>query len=516
MGVDVLIQGASRCLKWAVSPDPRYRTYLAAIIIVTNISSLFSFGATFWIDSLVYVGLGSVMFSDLNSFYGVYGTHLYSHVGPGMSFVWALAQQLPIPLQWPVIAVFQHVFAGAALYFIFDVLNKWWPSRLLLGGCIAISFLPIYQAFQNSIMTESLSCSLLLIAISLCIEIAKSRALLLSQGVGLCLCLFFATQFRAYFGVTIAAIGMVAVALRISPGKQVLVVISLLVTFVFAELAFPLWRYSQSERWFLPGEGFNKLLAACWFNRNPSDAVLRTVEQNPLPAGMTWRRFIRDEASYGQICQILDAWIAAGLSKDEIDRRSQEIAKALISDRPDSFRARLASGLCSSGITSALYLMEPPNVARPLVSHEISHFRWLSWLNFDYSQERKDFFLTWDVKHIPLSRQSGLALNLALEEYTIDGIPGLWRNPLGLGWILPDVIALIGLVGLILIVISREWNVALIFGLPFFTNVAVTGLFPLASIRYCYPLLPIYVLAFTLSLIILARRFGCATLVCKE
>lgn len=498
-----------RLLAWLLMPEPHFRTWLGVVIVVTNVSALFTFGSTFWIDSLVYVGLGNAIISDLNAFYNVYGIHLSSHVGVGMPLMWVLVQGLPASLQWPVIAVTQHIVAAAALFFLFLTLNRWWPSRLHLFGCIAISALPIYLSFQNAIMTESLSSSLLLIALAICIDIVKSGRLTIVKGFGLCLCLLLATQFRAYFGMTVAVMGVVSVLLGFSWRQRIVLAGCLLGVFILSELAFPLWRYAKMGRWFLPGEGLNKSVAACWFNRNPSREAIEKLNKIPLPQGMNWRTLIDNEASYGIFCRILDGWIKEGVSEDEISRRNFEISQTLIWDRPYSPLIRLAFGLCSSGFSHISYLYEPREIAEKRSRHELSHFRWMSWLNADYSNERQDYFLRWKVVHIPMSEQSGKALNLALEKYENKG--GRWlRNPLGLGWIAPDWFAFLGLLSLVVLFALHERVVAVIFVLPFLTNVAVTGLFPLASIRYCYPLLPIYLLTFSLALVLISRGLLCS------
>src|ERR1700721_74329 len=141
-----------------------YAVLMLVIIVGAHTLAFWSFGATFWIDSIAYVSLGDALFdpNKLRTFYDGIGRWSYSHLGPGTPLFWSGLQLLPTRLQWPTMAVLQHLMAALSCWSAFAWAIR--PCLLALCGVGVLSFLPFYESGHQMLMTESFASSLLLIA----------------------------------------------------------------------------------------------------------------------------------------------------------------------------------------------------------------------------------------------------------------------------------------------------------------------------------------------------------------
>ena len=90
--------------------ERRHWLFLSIVVVPAHILALWSFGATFWVDATVYVGLGDCLFSPekMRAFYDATGMLVFSHITPGEPVIWACARLLPVEARWPAIAIAQQ------------------------------------------------------------------------------------------------------------------------------------------------------------------------------------------------------------------------------------------------------------------------------------------------------------------------------------------------------------------------------------------------------------------------
>jgi len=172
---------------------------LLIIVIATHVYAFFVFGATYWVDSLTYVRLAQALktSSGLTDFYVGNGYWFTPHIQPAMSLLWLLISRSPVHCQWPILSIFQHAIAAAALYFAFATINHYWPTRWHLLFCGLLSVLPFYQCFHNELLTESLTSSLLIAGVALAVRLLINNKFHTATFLSLLAVMVIVTQLRS-------------------------------------------------------------------------------------------------------------------------------------------------------------------------------------------------------------------------------------------------------------------------------------------------------------------------------
>jgi hypothetical protein len=479
-----------------------YAVLMLVIIVGAHAVAFWSFGATFWIDSIAYVSLGDALFdpNKLRTFYDGIGRWSYSHLGPGTPLFWSGLQLLPIRLQWPTMAVLQHLMAALSSWSAFAWAIR--PSLLALCGVGMLSFLPFYQSGHQMLMTESFASSLLLIAVALAIRLATQ---LWSETIfaALLCSLLLVAQFRSYFAAMVTALVLV-VLLRTGRclSKRLIILLAVLAVSI---LAFPTYRFFTIQQFFMPSMGSNALLSALWADPTPSNNLVPVFEHSQLPKEFTAREILLKGLDYNGVALIAQHWRQEGLTDEQIVRRAGALAKLVNQDGVRPTINRFLYGLTSCGFILP-YKLGPSSyeVFRGMSmeaewSHQVAYYRWFSWIDpTDYKNSFDYFFRTPQI-HIPSSVESQRQIVLTFEPYLKSKIE-YFRNPFFLGAISIDAWGLFGLIGLLALCFRGKWALAIILVIPFVVNFLAIASAGFPNVRYAYALLPIYFLAGVIGL----------------
>ena len=484
----------------------RFGLWLAAILMVSHLYALVVFGATYWVDCIIYTSLGSCLTDPeaLRGFYGFKGMLNHAHVGMGTPGLWRLLCTLPETWRWPVMALFQHGLAAGALFYAFSSINQIWPSRLHLCTCALLCSLPFYQSFHNALLTESLSSSFLLIGLTVCIRLGfGKKAFGFREFAVLLVSLFLVTQVRSYCGLTLFATGLIALFVRRGAVPRSSW-ISLIAAVIVAWLFFPCYRCALTGKFFMPSIGTTRLVFALWANPRPSPETVKYIGTFPFPPEYPVETFLGNtKIDYNETSEIGQFWMEHGLSYAEVNKRVGQISNRLLFDRFQVTLTRLrcaldSSGFCmlafSSNRKEEIYQFKSAFKER---SAQMGLYRYLSWITGTSTGERMPNFFQTPRLSIPFYEKGQQQLLDFLTPY-LSPLPTWFRDPLGLGLVWPDVWAVLGLLSALGIFL-REKFLSCILLLPLLVNAAVTFQAPIAGSRYCYVLVPIYLLSASIA-----------------
>ncbi|MBW9056656.1 hypothetical protein [Rhizobium mesosinicum] len=490
------------------SANQLLRIELPVCILIVSIHAyaLLVFGATFWIDSRDYVSLATAIGSPdgIQTFYGTVGQWVFSHLGPGVPILWLSIDELPVSWQWPVLAMFQHALAAAALIVAFRMISRLWPSPVHIVSTLLLLLLPAYQSFHNALLTESCTSSLALIGFSCCVNIVRGGPNVKRNVVFVLGVIVFITQFRSYWGAIVASMlfcSLITQRLLFSRWTLVLFAISAIST-----LLFPAYRYAQTGQFFLPSGGINLLISGSQANRAPSIEVTRLFDRAGLPPTLEPSDMLRRGVTMDDALKIAEKWRSDGLSNAEINQRSWKLARALGWDGLGVQSNKILYGMASIGAILPVMLLPerhevfPAYSPRMFFDHLYSYYLWQSWTDSDYRTIFERFFgpsSDAEAAVFPFGGSSNAKIYAAFGQH-ISTFDARLRDPLYLGRSPPDFWLMLALIGVgILVIRARSVGILLLCAvLPAF---AVAYEFPLGNPRYSVPLLPLYFIVTSIS-----------------
>jgi predicted SAM-dependent methyltransferase len=487
----------------------RHTLWLPVIVIAAHAYAFWTFGATFWVDSAVYAGLGGSLFSPekLGAFYDATGTLMYSHVGPGESALWAFARLFPLKAQWPVLALMQHALAAGATIYAFGNLQRILPGIWNLAVAALFSLHPFYQSFHNALLTESVSSSLFLIGLALLIRIAHDPTPSRRDGALFLLVVFLGTQFRGYFGVLLAASAGIVLLWRL-PHFRWKSWLALLAVSLAAIVVFPVYRWACTGIFCSPSGGTNRLVCAAWTNPHPSPELLKTVLAlgwHGDPAAIFAQDFNYEKARDAGI-----AWKSEGLSLSEINRRVRAMSIAIATDHPSSILMQVRCGLAASGMVTLAFAGAGPGPAYQHLSlagqrrHQQWFYSWLSWAEHHSYREFGEQYFTRQFALFSGAADAQRDLWAAIAPHLSETHRGR-RDPLRLGRLPLDFWALLGWLA-IAVCIWRRPVLGLVLAAPIAGNFILMTARPIGNARYVHPILPFYFVALSASCGLLLLR----------
>lgn len=485
---------------------------IGALVVVVHLYALLAFGATFWVDSRVYVALAEAMRTQqgLLDFYQQGGRWVFAHIQPGVSVLWLGLELLPEQFRWPVLAIFQHSIAAFALLFAFQTLNRYWPSPLHLIFVIVVLFLPPYQAFHNALLTESLTSSLLLIAFATCLRVGlEDRVKSRDVWLGL-LTILLITQFRSYWGAVLTlmmAVSLLKRRLLFSVWIPLLTLVALV-----AAAAFPFYRYCQTGEFFLPQGAMNSLITGLQVNPDPSDKVRATFEAADFPTSMPSSVVLSKGLDLRGAVAIGREWRAAGLDDDAINARAERLGKALAGDGFEIQIRRAVYGIASLGSVKVFDLRGPDHeifrgmTMAEMAEHQRYYYEWFGWIaKDDYRQFLSQFFVPdFNLTAFPFDNQAGAKLHESMSNY-LSEVPSYFRNVMAIGSLPPDVWLAAGFIAFGCLLAYAPF-VALLFAIPVGVCFMTAFSFPVGDTRYANPLLPFYLVNASIALGLFVNR----------
>ncbi|GDX09526.1 hypothetical protein LBMAG57_12980 [Verrucomicrobiota bacterium] len=489
----------------------RHTLWLAVIVIAAHAYAFWTFGATFWVDSTVYAGLGDCLFSPekMGRFYDATGILVLSHVGAGEPAIWACAQFLPAGARWPAIAITQHALAAGATIFAFGNLQRWLPGIWNLAGAVLLSYLPFHQSFHNALLTESVSSSLFMIGMTLLLRIAHDPKPNRRDWAAFLAVVFAGTQFRGYLGVLLAASAGIVLLWRL-PHFRWKSWLALLAVSLAAIVVFPVYRWACTGIFCSPSGGTNRLVCAAWTNPHPSPELLKTLSTLGWPGDPA--AIFAADFGYAEARDAGIAWRAEGLSYGEIDRRVGAMSRAIALDRPAAIFTHVRSGLAGTGMITLAFAGSGAEPIHQHLSpagqrrHQQSHYSWLSWTEHHSYRSFGEQFFTKPHVLFAGGDEAQRELWAALEPHLRETHRGR-RDPLRLGWLPLDVWALLGCLAMA-VCIWRRPVLGLVLAAPIAGNFILMTAMPIGNARYVHPILPFYFVALSASCGLLLLRPG--------
>lgn len=473
---------------------------IAIIAVASHLYGFIIFGAVFWIDSKAYISLGYALGLEngLREFYTGVGIWFYSHIQPGVALIWLALENLPKSMHWPVLAVFQHAVGAGALFYFFSTINDYWPSRWNYVGCLVIAFLPFYQAAHNSLMTESLSSSLILMGLSLAMRIRRDISPDYRKLLLLAFILLLLAQFRSYFGLLLFGASLIALYRFLISNFRLSCI--LVLTLAISLLVFPAYRYLKTGLFWLPTLGMNKLKTGWGVNPLPTEEALKKLESFDFPDKLAPLARVNKGLSYSETADVALHWRATGLTDFEINRRALAAGTILANDTLWVSINRGFLALTSSGMLLPYCALSDEMIVSPGYSAKemCAHMRWAydfhSWLSvvdhrpifekfFGHEKATESFALPFDY----ISSQS---MYEDTETYLAER--KIWqRDPLGLGRINPDWFIISALLAMVLTSRDRKFFASMC-AWVMIGNASVNFLAAVGNPRYGYFLFPLY------------------------
>jgi len=444
---------------------------------------LIVYGATFWVDSGIYI-YASPIFESLQKAKEMFYTspNIFSHVSWGIPFFWFLLSKLPEAWIWPVMALTQHALAAAAMIYLFSTLNRLYPTRLHVVTCGILSFLPFYQSMHNMLMTESISSSCALLALAAALNLNDHGDRHRGSLAVLLVSTFVAVQIRPYFIIFPAGyLAALLVKQKLPPGK---IILSGLIC-VAALLAAPSYRFFAVGTLRLPYGGLGYIEVGHSASRHTPESVLRYAATLSWPDSTFPAKLATTGLAKDDLRRLSHFWRDQGLSYDQMLTISKTLFRHYREAEGNFTRSLMATQVCI-GFPSLLLLM--PDIYVPgrgmsgkqLFEHFMEHYRYLSWIN-----PSKEIYGRLTTLHYFGDSADHQLFLRAWAPYV--RFPNtFWLNdPFGLGRVFPDIWFIIGVLSISYLAYRRNL-VAAFFILPMLAMITIIYQIPVAGIRYCY------------------------------
>lgn len=474
---------------------------LAFLVIALHAYFLWIFGATFWFDSMDYVNLGNEVVlphSGPRFFY-------LQHQGVGEGFLWMQCVELLGERAWLGLAIVQHGLSVlATLWFCLTLSStESLPVRLGMPGAYLAALLltchPFLRAFDNSIMTESVAGSMLLLCLGAGIRLLDGQGR--SNVAILVLAAVVGTQFRSYLA-PIAVGLLVCVWLFREVGRAPLrSTLGLGVrtsSIALGALAFPVLRWLGTGFFFLPNFAFWSVPVAIENNPGLAADFFTGIEAD-LPSEMTASRLEKLTTKPMNIydwAQIAQEMMNRGAGLDETSRSFSQLASALRTESTDTIVNQLALPGMALGFTRYDLLFSPDYRirrafdVRGLAQFNDFHYRWLSWtISPDHSPWFRDYMKRYRQRpaYFPpahLDQYESVAPYLK-----VSGVRR--KDPLGLVNVPPDVWLLAATLGL-LVLLYRSPCVACLLAVPAVVSYFIMLACGIGGIRYFHLMMLVY------------------------
>lgn len=473
---------------------------LGSIIFGGHILALVTYGATYWVDNIIYINLAYQLFQGqgLVAFYTPPMACIATHIPILPSLLWGAAYQLfGQNYVWLVYAIIQHFVAALALFYLVSKLKKYFSASVLLVASVIVVALPIYQSFHNMVMTESLASSALLFLIAATLELSDRTT---SQGWSIAIFIMAGvTGIQARPQIILFAIVLlicvVVIFRTVRPVFAVLVAGCLLLAYCI----FPLIRWASTGKFFLPHIDCLAVRSALFSHTPmPGGSVEKILATANLPAELKSERISPQGLSYEDTILWSSYLSQQGLSDTAIRRYFTKLAWQIRFSSITTITSQLDAALTGLGmIHFSLFHQENDILSEGLprhvwTQHYQMHYVWLSWVDtVGYRVQFDDFISRWwplpDWYHPTAVAQ----MRDSIGPYVVDAHP--WRDPLKLAQVWPDIWAIGWIVGLAGLWLKGKKRVATILGSTGIINYIVVLIVGFGNIRYAYIVLPILV-----------------------
>lgn len=479
---------------------------LGVLVVAIHLYFLWSLGAGFYYDSVIYAQLGQALLTEggLQAFYTGPRFYVFQHLAPGLPLFWTGASLLAGSYGWLLLAGIQHAIAAASLLYLLWVWRPFLTGPFLALAAILVSGNPLYESLHNRLMTESLTGSMLLIGIAATSHLLLHRStgtmpLLLLSGSAL-VAIQVRSQSLAYVLIFFTAILVTRHERQIR--STALLCLALVACSVFA---WPGYRYLATGQGFLPNTSYLALVHALRYNVHPSDALVARLRTFPLPSSLPAERLASQGIDYMDAATIGEHLRASGFDDTAAKAEVLRAAWAVRIDSPGVILNQLRLPLLSIGMKYPVFMGDPDKaIHRGFTSQTYAHHAayWEKWeagtLRDSYSEEL-DAIVKFSKENAGLyDAQAVEHFERTIRPFLVDH-PVTLRDPLGLVSMPSDLWLLGWSLALCLLWKSHRTLVLMLLALVLATYVMSVSL-PVANARYAYPFLPLYTIGLVIAL----------------
>ena len=479
---------------------------LGLLVAAIHLYFLWSLGAGFSYDSLIYAQLGEAFLNEggLHAFYSGPRYYVFQHLAPGLSLLWSGAFIVAGQYGWVLFAVVQHAIAAAALIYLLWAWRPFLTAPFILLAAILVSCNPVYESLHNRLMTESMTGSMLMVGI------AATSSLLLNRTTGIMpfvilsasavVAIQVRTQSMVYFVIFILA---VLLSRRERPIRSATLLC--LVVVVCSVFVWPAYRYVVTGQLFLPNTSYLALAHALRYNVHPSDALMTRLSTFPLPSTLTAERLASQGLDYMNAAAIGEHLRAGGFDDMSAKAEVLKAAWAVRTDSAEVLMRQLRIPLLSIGMKYPVFMGNPETVIhrgftnRTFANHVAYWEKWEGGtLRDDYSDEL-DTIVKLCKESVGLHDAAVFeSFERSLRPFLVDHPVGL-RDPLGLRHI-PSDVWLLGWGIALCLVWKRNRMLAGILVIPVLGSYVMSASLPVGGLRYAYPLIPLYTIGLVIGL----------------
>jgi hypothetical protein len=479
---------------------------LALLVIAMHLYFLWSHGAGFYYDSVIYAQLGQALLSHdgLQAFYSGPRYYVFQHLAPGLPLLWSGISIVSGPYGWVAFAVVQHALASTALIYLLWVWRPLFAGPFIALAAILVSCNPLYEAMHNRLMTESITGSMLMFGM------AATSSLLLHRSMGrmplfiLSASAIIAIQVRSQSVVYFVSFFF---AILLSRHERPLRSAAwlCLVAVTCSVFLWPAYRFYVTGQAFLPNTSYLALAHALRYNVHPSDALVARLNTLPLPATLPAERLASHGIDYLDAAAIGAHLRTMGLDDTHAKFEVMKAAWAVRTDSPEVMMTQLRLPLLSIGMKYPVFMGNPDKVIhRGFTNRTYAHHAsyWEQWeggtLREDYSEEL-DTVVKFYKNNAALYDASTVDdFARSVRPFLADH-PVSMRDPLGLLHVPSDIWFLGWGIGLYII-----WKTnRMLAGILLASVLATYGMsasVPVGNARYAYPLLPLYTIGLVIGL----------------
>lgn len=479
---------------------------LGLLVAAIHLYFLWSLGAGFYYDSVIYAQLGEALLTEggLQTFYAGPRFFVFQHLAPGLPLLWSGASLLAGPYGWVLFAVAQHALAAASLLYLLWVWRPLLTGPSIVLSAVLVSCNPLYESLHNRLMTESVAGSMLMLGI------AATSSLLLHRTTGTMPLLILtastvvAIQVRSQ-SMVYCLIFFLAIILsrRERPVRSTAVLCVVLV--MCSLFVWPAYRFLVTGHGFLPNTSYLALAHALRYNVNPSEVVLGRLKAFPLPPTLPAERLAGEGIDYMDAATIGEHLRASGLGDAAAKAEVMKAAWAVRIDTPQVILNQVRLPLLSIGMKYPVFIGNPDTVIhrgftnRTYAKHAAYWEKWEGGtLRDDYSEELATI-VKFANEQVGLYDADAVAtFQRNVRPFVVDHPVGV-RDPLGLLQIPSDVWLLGWAIGLCILWKKNRMLVGILVA-PVLATYAMSVSLPVGNARYAYPLLPLYTIGFVIGL----------------
>lgn len=475
------------------------------IIVFNHLLGLYSFGATFWYDSIHYFDISYFLFEgpSISSLYEGGKLYFNEHFCYGISIVWGLLHALFKTNTWIFFALLQHAFAAVSLVYLLSSLRKYINPLIIMAASFVLTLHPFYQSFHNAVMTESFSSSLLLIILGAALKAVSGQGNFIRNLAVIVASTCVAIQFRSYM--FLFSISFLILILFFHRKKWVAVILSTIVI-ISGLFIFPTARYALTKKFFMPNVDILMVCDALWTTPKPSGAVIDLIKSLDMPQELDKDHILKAGMSYEDAIKWALYLEKKGLSNDEIRKIIKSAAVKIRLDNMETILNQIDFSLFSQGITRFVLFHNNDEIFavnmnhKQLRTHNFNHYVWLSWLSgIDYKVYLMQFMLMYKTTTIRgYSAEAIREMDASLAPF-VKSTDIRIKDPLRMARMGTDIWVFGFLAGLVIMLLCiKEKKIILFPASVLAVNYIVCLAVNVGSIRYCYMLFPLYIF-FTIS-----------------